>query len=181
MHRFHGDTIQDGDAFLHNDPYNGNTHHADYSVLVPVFFEGVHVFTAVAKAHMADCGNGQPTTYAGYARDIYEEGALNFQCVRIPARQTGQPGPDPHVPGADSVPDLWYGDYQATLGAARVGERRLKELLAKYGRSLIEEFVGDWFDYSERRVAAALGECPPAPRAPQAVTIRSIGCLMVSP
>lgn len=160
MHRFHGDTIQDGDAFLHNDPYNGNTHHADYSVLVPVFFEGVHVFTAVAKAHMADCGNGQPTTYAGYARDIYEEGALNFPCVRIQRDRRDNPDLIRMCRARIRVPDLWYGDYQATLGAARVGERRLKELLAKYGRSLIEEFVGEWFDYSERRVAAALGRMP---------------------
>lgn len=160
MHRFHGDTIREGDAFLHNDPYNGNTHHADYSVLVPVFCEGMHVFTAIAKAHMADCGNGQPTTYAGYARDIYEEGALNFPCVRIQRDERDNDDIIRMCRARIRVPDLWYGDYQATLGAARVGERRLKELLGKYGRSLIEEFVAEWFDYSERRVAAALAQMP---------------------
>src|SRR5689334_19431339 len=66
----HHPVINEGDAFLHNDPYDGNTHHADHSILVPVFFEGEHLFTAVAKAHQADCGNSRPTTYAGYARDI---------------------------------------------------------------------------------------------------------------
>lgn len=40
-----------GDAFLHNDPYLGNTHPGDHSILVPVFFEGQHIFTAAAKAH----------------------------------------------------------------------------------------------------------------------------------
>jgi N-methylhydantoinase B len=160
MHRFHGEDIRDGDAFLHNDPYNGNTHHADYSVLVPVFFEGEHLFTTIAKAHMADCGNGQPTTYASYARDIYEEGALNFPCVRI--QQDRQDNGDliRMCRARIRVPDVWYGDYQATLGAARVGERRLKDLLAKYGTRLIGDFVRAWFDYSERRVAAALRRMP---------------------
>lgn len=160
MHRFHGDEIREGDAFLHNDPYNGNTHHADYSVLVPVFFAGEHVFTAIAKAHMADCGNGQPTTYASYARDVYEEGALNFPCVRI--QRDGRDDEDliRMCRARIRVPDQWYGDYQATLGAARVGERRLVELLDKYGVELVRRFVAEWFDYSERRVAAALAGMP---------------------
>src|SRR4029079_9826216 len=56
------DDIADGDAFLHNDPYLGNTHPADHVILVPIIWEGVHLFTAAAKAHQADCGNSQPTT-----------------------------------------------------------------------------------------------------------------------
>src|SRR5688500_2252809 len=67
------DDIAEVDAFLHNDPYLGNTHSADHAILVPVFHEGEHVFTACAKAHQADCGNSLPTTYMPGARDIYEE------------------------------------------------------------------------------------------------------------
>ena len=59
----------EGDAFLHNDPYLGNTHSADHSILVPVFFAGEHVFTTCAKAHQADCGNSLPTTYMACARN----------------------------------------------------------------------------------------------------------------
>src|SRR5882757_9413749 len=67
-----------GDAFLSNDPYDGNSHAADYTILVPVFFDGEHVFTALAKAHQADCGNALPTTYSPTAIDVYNEGALIF-------------------------------------------------------------------------------------------------------
>ena len=49
------DDIEEGDAFLHNDPYLGNTHPADHTVLVPVFHEGTHIYTVAAKAHQADC------------------------------------------------------------------------------------------------------------------------------
>ena len=45
--------------------------------------DGVHVFTAAAKAHQADCGNANPTTYMPFARDIYEEGGLIFPAVRV--------------------------------------------------------------------------------------------------
>ena len=52
MARFH--TPREGDAYLHNDVYLGNTHPADHTILVPVFADGRHLFTASAKAHSAE-------------------------------------------------------------------------------------------------------------------------------
>ena len=36
--------FKEGDAYLHNDPYLGNTHAADHTIIIPVFFEGEHFF-----------------------------------------------------------------------------------------------------------------------------------------
>ncbi len=61
MREFHP-VLRPGDAFLHNSPYHGNSHPADLSILVPVFDdEGVHRFTVMSKAHLADIGNAEPT------------------------------------------------------------------------------------------------------------------------
>ena len=127
------DDLAEGDAFLHNDPYLGNTHSADHAILIPVFVDGEHMFTAVAKAHQADCGNGLPTTYVPAAKDVYDEGALTFPCVRV---QRDYENIDDIIRMCRSrirVPEQWYGDYLAGLGAARIAERRLKELCAHYG------------------------------------------------
>jgi N-methylhydantoinase B len=68
--------LKRGDAFLHNSPYHGCSHPADHTILVPVIDDNeVHHFTVWVKAHQADIGNSQPTTYMGHARDVYEEGA----------------------------------------------------------------------------------------------------------
>ena len=56
------------------------------------------------------------------------------------------------------IPDQWYGDYLAMIGAARIGEQRLKEICAKYGSSLITDFVEEWLNYSEALAALAIGE-----------------------
>jgi N-methylhydantoinase B len=154
------DDLAEGDAFLHNDPYLGNTHHADHTVIVPVFVEGRHLFTACAKAHQADCGNSMPTTYMPFARDIYEEGALNFPCVRVQHNYRDVQDIIRMCRRRIRVPEQWYGDYLAMLGAARIAERRLKELVAKYGVDLIGEFVREWFDYSERRMINAIRQMP---------------------
>lgn len=159
MCNLHAD-LREGDAFLHNDVYLGNTHSADHTILVPVFVGGEHMFTACAKAHQADCGNSLPSTYMPFAGDLYEEGALNFPCVRIQRNYQDVDDIIRMCRRRIRVPDQWYGDYLAELGAARIAERRLKELVAKYGRDRILQFVAEWFDYSERRMIHAIKELP---------------------
>jgi N-methylhydantoinase B len=159
MTRLHPD-LAPGDAFLHNDPLIGNTHPADHTLLVPVFIDGRHVFTASAKAHQADCGNSEPTTYMSYARDVYQEGALIFPCVRIQRDYRDLEDIVRMCRARIRVPEMWYGDYLAALGAVRIGERRLQELAARYGLETLEQFVGEWLDYSERRMTEAIRELP---------------------
>jgi N-methylhydantoinase B len=149
-----------GDAFLHNDPFLGNTHTADHTILVPVFHDGRHLFTAAAKAHQADCGNSEPTTYMAFARDVYEEGGLNFPCIAVQRDYTDIDDVIRMCRRRIRVPDIWYGDFLATLGAARVGERRISELVERYGVVTIERFVEAWLDYSERAMVSAVRRLP---------------------
>lgn len=162
MCRVAGDELRPGDCYLHNDPYTGNTHAADHTYLVPVFIDGEHLFTAVAKAHQADVGNSVPTTYVAGAKDQYEEGALIFPAVRIQRDYRMIEDIVRMCRARIRVPDQWYGDFLAGIGAARIAERRLQELCAKYGRDVIRAFVDHWFSYSEQRMIAAIRKLPRA-------------------
>jgi N-methylhydantoinase B len=159
MAELHPD-FAEGDAFLHNDPYRGNSHAADHTIVIPVFWEGEHMFTACAKAHQADTGNALPTTYMPTARDVYEEGALIFPCVRV--QQNGEDVPDiiRMCERRIRVPHVWYGDYLAMVAAARIAEQRLKEFCAKFGGDTVKHFCSDWLDYSERRAIEAIKRLP---------------------
>jgi N-methylhydantoinase B len=154
--------LAEGDCYLHNDPYSGNTHAADHAFLVPVFFEGEHIFTAVSKAHQADCGNSLPTTYMAVARDVYEEGALIFPATRIQRNYEMVGDVIRLMQKRIRVPSQWYGDFLAGISSARVAERRLKELCAKYGVETIKTFVRSWLDYSEQRMINAIRALPAA-------------------
>jgi N-methylhydantoinase B len=154
------DDIREGDAFLHNDPYMGNSHAADHVILVPIFIQGRHLFTAVTKAHQADCGNSLPTTFFATARDVYEEGALIFPCVRIQRDYTDIDDIIRMCRSRIRVPDQWYGDYLASVGASRIAERRIHELAEKFGVDDLVDFVDAWFDYSERLTASAIETLP---------------------
>jgi N-methylhydantoinase B len=162
------DDLTPGDAFLHNDPYLGNTHPADHMIMVPVIIDGEHLFTTCAKAHQADCGNSIPSTYHAYARDVYEEGSLIFPCVRIQKDYRDVDDIIRMCRRRIRVPEQWYGDYLATVGAARIGERRLGELVKRYGMETIRQFISEWFSYSERRMAEAIKTLP-------AGTLKNVG------
>jgi N-methylhydantoinase B len=154
--------LREGDAYLHNDPILGNTHTADHTILVPVLVDGEHLFTASAKAHQADCGNAEPSTYVTYVEDVYAEGGLVFPCVKV--QQDFQDVQDiiRMCRKRIRVPDVWYGDFLAAVGSARIGERRVKEVVARYGADTIKAFVREWLDYSERVMDQAIRKLPAA-------------------
>lgn len=157
MKEFHPE-FKRGDAFIHNSPYHGNSHPHDWSILVPVFdADDVHRFTVVVKAHLADVGNAYPMRGV---RDVYEEGPLVFPCVRV---QDDYNYIDDIVRMCMlriRVPEMWHGDFQALVGAARVGERQLVDLLNEFGADTVNDFIGSWFDYSELRMAQELAKVP---------------------
>ena len=96
-----------------------------------MFFEGEHMFTVCAKAHQADIGNSIPSTYHLAAKDVYQEGALIFPCIRV---QRNYETIDDIIRMCRTrirVPEQWHGDFLAALGSARTGERRLKEFLCE--------------------------------------------------
>jgi N-methylhydantoinase B len=160
MRELHPD-LRPGDAFLHNSPYHGNSHPADVSMLVPVFDDdGKHRFTVLSKAHLADIGNAEPTPYSASARDVYEEGALIFPCVKVQEDYQDIEDIIRMCQVRIRVPDKWWGDYLALLGSARVGERQVKALAAEVGWDHLDEFVDAWLDYSEGRMADVIAELP---------------------
>ncbi|MDP6707605.1 MAG: hydantoinase B/oxoprolinase family protein [Alphaproteobacteria bacterium] len=184
MRRFHPE-LHRGDAFLHNSPYHGNSHPADHAILVPVIDdEGRHRFTVLAKAHQADCGNAEPTTYAVAARDVYEEGALIFPAVRVQEDYRDRDDIIRICEARIRIPEQWRGDYLALLGAARIGERELLALGKEQGWDRLDELTRQWLDYSENGMVKALRAMPsgrasghtrhdPFPGAPDGVGIEA--------
>ena len=154
------DDVTEGDAFLNNCPYTGGTHHADIDVVTPVFCEGKPMFWALARCHHADMGAPSPTTYLPRAATIYEEG-LHFPCVRF--QRDGRDCDDIVRIGLTRIraSNIWHGDLKAQLGACRIAERRLGELVERYGRKLIEDFIEAWMAYGARRAVAAIRALPP--------------------
>jgi N-methylhydantoinase B len=159
--RRHHPVLRAGDAFLHNDPYDGNSHAADHCLVAPVVDEtGTLRMFVLAKAHQADCGNSRPSTYLGDVKDVYEEGALIFSATRI---QTDHKDNDDIIRMCRSrirMPEQWWGDYLAMVGTVRIGEQEALALGAEIGWDALDRYAEAWFDYSEKKMEAALRRLP---------------------
>jgi N-methylhydantoinase B len=157
----HHPTLRRGDCFLHNSPYEGNSHAADHCLIVPVVDDdGVLRFFVLAKAHQADCGNARPSTYLADVVDVYEEGALIFSAARVQADYQDNDDIIRMCMARIRVPEQWWGDYLASLGSVRIGERGLLELGREVGWDTLDAYAEAWFDYSERKMAAAIQRLP---------------------
>jgi len=153
--------LKRGDAFLHNSPYHGCSHAADHTILIPVIDDDdIHRYTVAAKAHQADIGNSIPTTYHGTARDVYEEGALIFPAVKVQEDYEYNMDIVRMCRLRIRVPDQWWGDFLAMMGAARIGEREILALGREVGWDTLENFNEQWFDYSAERMVSAIRQLP---------------------
>src|SRR5438067_6387702 len=155
-----GDTVAPGDAFLINHPYEGGSPHApDVCVISPVFCEGKLFGFCGSIAHKSDIGGPVPGSCSGQAREIFNEG-LHVPAVRY--WRAGQPlGDIERVIAANSrTPELVLGDIRGQLGADRLGERRLGELIGKFGSDKISSCCDRLLDVPERKLKAAVAEWP---------------------
>jgi N-methylhydantoinase B len=149
-----------GDIAILNDPYAGGTHLPDITLVLPVFVDGRDepLFYVAARAHHSDVGG----TFAGSmgpAREIYQEG------IRIPPIRIVRGGEiDPEVLSLIlhnvRTPVEREGDLAAQIGACQVGERRLHELVQKYGIDNVADLVEALLDYSDRLMRAELHKLP---------------------
>jgi N-methylhydantoinase B len=149
-----------GDVFLTNDPaYGGVTHLNDVVVALPVFADGELVAWTANIAHWNDVGGMAPGSISTHAREIFQEG------LRLPAIKLLDAGEPVRavfdILRANSrLPDFLHGDLWAGIAAARVGERRVLELVQRYGRSAFDEAVARELAYGEQVAREGLRELP---------------------
>jgi len=151
--------LEPGDGILINDPYEGAVHLPDVMLISPLFYDGSIVGYAANSAHHVDIGGGTPGGIPNDSTELYDEGII--------------------IPGVHAVEDWQYkdavlalllrnvrepemrrGDYQAQLGANRIGEQRYTDLYERYGPDEVEASLERLLDYTERRVRGAIGELP---------------------
>ena len=152
------DDIGHGDAFLINHPYEGGSPHApDMCIITPVFMDGSLVGFCGSIAHKGDIGGPVPGSCSGQAREIFNEG-LHLPAVRYQHGFQRNLEIERIIACNSRTPDLVLGDLRGQLGSSRLGEERLKALIAKFGADKSLVSFERLLDLAERRMRAALSE-----------------------
>ena len=153
------DGFEPGDVVIHNDPYRGGAHMPEHTVIKPVYSNG-ELFGFVANiAHLAEIGGMAPGSFAATATEVYQEG------LRVPPVKLMKRG--------EYVEDVWkiilanhrtaknsWADFHAMVGSLHIAERRLQELLDKYGTEFINAANQQLMDHAERWMREEIRQIP---------------------
>jgi len=163
--------LGDGDIAMLNDPYAGGTHLPDITLVAPVFAsfrrtKKIHAgfikshpaFYVASRAHHSDIGGAQPASM-GLSEEIFQEG------LRIPPVALARGGKIQRdifavVLANVRTPAEREGDLTAQISSCRLGERRLIDLLNKYGLQKTEFYLEALQRYSSRLMRQALSRIP---------------------
>ncbi|HEX7248388.1 MAG TPA: hydantoinase B/oxoprolinase family protein, partial [Actinomycetota bacterium] len=152
-------SVRPGDVFVANHPYMGAMHTPDVNILLPVFLDGRLFAWTGATAHHLDVGGVNPGTEGPDLREIYAEGVV-VPPVRL--YRGGEENRDLFDLLTENVrdPDSTISDLRAQRAACLLGERRLLELVERYGARDIVTGFGQSLDVVERATRAALVDLP---------------------
>jgi N-methylhydantoinase A/oxoprolinase/acetone carboxylase beta subunit/N-methylhydantoinase B/oxoprolinase/acetone carboxylase alpha subunit len=154
------DDIAPGDAFITNHPYlAGVTHSMDMAVVTPVFHDGKLIAFCGSIAHKSDLGGVVPGTSYGSARELFQEG-IQYPPIRFIAGGVPLRDIEAILRANSRTPDLVIGDIRGQVGVGRLGERRIADLIARYGIGPVRETFSLLQDVTERRIRAVLGTWP---------------------
>jgi N-methylhydantoinase B len=154
-----------GDIVILNDPYLGGTHLPDVTMVSPVFAtskrgtrRGRLVGFVASRAHHADVGGMAPGSMP-LASDLYQEGVI-IPPLRLFARGRLNQELLALLLRNVRTPEERRGDLEAQVAAHRVGERRLGEIVERYGVEETRRQMVALMDYAERMTRAALRQVP---------------------
>lgn len=151
--RYPTSALAPGDVFISNDPYTGGgTHLPDINLISPVFADGALWGFVANIAHHADRS-------ADRIRTIWDEG-LRITPIRLAEAGRIREDVMELLLANFALPDQRRGDFRAQIAANRLGERRLAELIGRYGAPTVRAACEEFLAYGERKIRAAIASLP---------------------
>ena len=150
--------LHPGDALVMNHPYRGGVHLNDVAIMAPFFSGGKIQGYAATIAHHVDIGGYAPGGYC-ISTELYQEGII------IP--------PAKLVSEGEIVDDVFRlilanirsprqstGDFRAQIAASLLGQKRMAEILNRFGADSVGVFVDELIEYTERWARAEISKLP---------------------
>ena len=152
---------QEGDICITSDPYSGHvaTHTPDIHMWKPVFRDGRLVCFVGNHIHNTDVGGAVPATLSRSLTEIQQEG------LRIPPMRLMRAG----VINDDllrmiahnvRLPEQNWGDLNAQIACVNVGERKIHEIIGRFGLEPFCAGLEGLLDYADRQARRVIAGIP---------------------
>jgi N-methylhydantoinase B len=166
-----------GDIVVLNDPYAGGTHLPDVTMVAGVYGEqGLGaggwekkkrqppapnpqpLFYVANRAHHADIGGATPGSM-GRADEIYQEG-LRIPPVRLMIGGRVNDDVMRLISANVRIPEEREGDLTAQLGAIATGQKRLLEIVGRYGFKEADQYASHLINYTGEMMRRVIRDLP---------------------
>ncbi len=146
-------TLNENETIITNDPYISGTHLNDITFIAPVYYANKLICYVINKAHNVDVGGPVFGSLNPEAINLYQEGMVI-----------------PPVKVTDDIisiilsnfkdPDTASGDLNAQMAANRMGIKRIKEMIDKYGEKDLLEAWDELIKHSRELSIKRISEWP---------------------
>lgn len=155
------DHYEPGDIGMTNDAYSGYvaTHTPDVMMWKPVFHAGEIICFVGGHLHNTDMGGAVPASLSRTLTEIHQEG------IRFPPSKIVRGGVlDESLMRLMDInvrsPEQNRGDMQAQIAMLMTGERRILEIVQRFGRQGFLDGMRSMLDYSEQQARAIVRAMP---------------------
>jgi N-methylhydantoinase B len=151
--------LREGDIVATNDPVSQGQHLNNVVVFTPLIVDGKTFGFSCIRAHLQDVGGAFIGSGAPNSTEIYQEG-IQLDAVKI--YKEGEPNTDVLriIERNTRFPELVLGDLNAQVAVAKLGLRRLSDLVAKYGALEVQDAVSQFWDLSEAQARKMVQSFP---------------------
>ncbi|TMI05095.1 MAG: 5-oxoprolinase, partial [Betaproteobacteria bacterium] len=162
-------TMQPGDVFVLNAPYNGGTHLPDVTVIAPVFLHSASTaepdlvrpeFYVASRGHHADIGGITPGSMPPDSKHVDEEGVL-LDNVQLVGQGRFLEAEMRAILGSGRYPsrnvDQNLADLRAQVAACARGIDELKKMVEHFGLDVVRAYMKHVQDNAEEAVRRVLG------------------------
>ncbi len=155
----YGGTVDPGDVFIVNDPYLGGTHLMDVRFVKPFFYRGELFAWLANTGHWPDVGGMVPGGFSASATEVEQEG------LRLPPVKFFKKGVMDQeilaiILSNIRIADQRIGDIKAQAAALDTGERRLTDLVDRYGEDVVRGAIAELRRRAAQQMRAQIATIP---------------------
>ena len=154
-----GTPLHEGDIFILNDPYLGGTHLMDVKFVKPFFYQDKLFAWLSNTGHWPDTGGMVPGGFSANATEVEQEG------LRLPPVKLFKQGQLDQeilaiIQSNIRVADQRIGDIKAQAAALAIGEKRLAEMLDRYGADVVDDAIAELKARASQQMRACIATIP---------------------
>lgn len=149
--------VRPGDAFMHNDGRYGGIHNADFSMLVPIFYNDELIAWAGCMVHEGENGSVEPGGMPVMAESKFMEG-LAISPIKIAENYKLRNDIVAFLQNSTRDPKSMLQQIKTKLSACLRMEKRMEEIFEEFGVDVVIAMLRKTLDDTDKEVRRRLLE-----------------------